>query len=174
MPTATLPKPSDLIPDDPDERAFLPGYDGHGNPDLRFLPGHPWAEADDLCGRLRDALDLTLQHRPIEQIELETGVYPQMQGRLRRHLGLRQAERNDPHLTEAWPGAFSAARQALATIDGCPDLTFGCLRAGLVGTRREGGPALLPRIPVSHPAAVAWRAERAATVDFRRVKEAAA
>lgn len=168
------------------DRTFQPGYDRHGNPDDRYLPGHPWAEADDTAGRVYDALRLTLAGASIRAIIAETGLTARQQTHaLRRHLHLRDAMLSDEQirerdgivditedgpsgrtrLVESQPGAFTAARALLTRMDAAVEaedgsLTLTVLRAGLIVPYSSDAPAPFPRINSTHPAVQVWRAEQ--------------
>lgn len=133
---------------------------------FRNRPGHPWAEADDLAGRIHDALRMLLRGATMSQIEQETDLGNKQQQRIRDGLDLAYTSDGDaPRLIEEQPGALDhvadLVRQLDAAFDKEDDLVLLCLRLGLLDIRSVGFQrAGIPRIPISHPAAVAWRREQ--------------
>lgn len=132
----------------------LAAYDEEGNLDLRHLPGHPWAEADDMVGRLLDSLvfwaenpDATL-YEVSQEMGREQSEVARLQDRLRRAHGDR------------W---HDALREAVQAYEDGEDGTYVALSAGLVLV----GSVPSRQVPKDHPA-VALARERTASTSVAR------
>lgn len=165
-----------------EERSYLPGFDPAGRFSLRYVPGHQWARNDDVCGRLRDALAMTLRGKyGRREIAKVTGIYEEQLGRMRSRLGLRAVVMTDEQLravdggingefhdrfrlVETRPGAFADAHRISEAVNEAEDVTLACLQHGLAVPMWVKTADYVPHIAKSHPAVeayVAWLAEQA-------------
>lgn len=154
-------------------------YDEHGYLNLRLLPGHPWAKADDDAGRALDALRASIDNRidaSADPICQTFGIDRRRLHRIRAKLGLHYntiAGGGDDGfrtvLTPESKAAAAAVRQVLDDADaGKVDRTVAALRLGVVGRRGSSEHV----IPGDHPAYLAFQEERRA--ERQLVEEATA
>lgn len=147
-------------------------YDEDGNLQLRWLPGHPWAEIDDDCSREIEVMRLLLSATASREIERQYPTFQQRRiERIKSRLGLRM---------EATPGEFQVyrvhpdcadvaerIRQVIADYDEHGlDPVRACL---MLGTRRAGS----GNAPADHPEVAAWLSEQQQTAAQSAAQSAA-
>lgn len=118
----------------------LAAYDDLGNLDLRHYPGHPWAEADDMVGRLLDDLEWWAEHPAATPHEVSRRMGKEQSEATRLADRLKRLHGDRWH--DALRGAVEAYGQGA-------DGTLEALRAGLVLV----GNVASAQVPKDHPAA---------------------
>ena len=124
----------------------LAAYDDDGTLNFRRLPGHPWADADDMVGRLLDDLEWWSRHPKATDTEVSHSMdvprEPNEVKRLRERLVRLHGDR--------W---HAVLRGAVDAYEQGADGTLEAVRAGIVLVGRVGS----TQVPLDHPAAVEGR-----------------